>query len=140
MNDLLSSDEEAEPQDDTASTSEIVPKLEENETEEMEIDNDLLAELTKGGIKQSEALEAETVDGMDLKGVERVGKVIKLHGSKLLRETLSVCRHCQIQRMREGLLMESENVDDRGLYQERRQYRQRARGRQRGVRAHRQLE
>lgn len=91
MDDLMNdSDEEPSPADDSPSTSSLVPKLEENDAEEMEMDDDLLAELTKGGIKQSEALEVETVDGMDLKGVERVGKVIKLHGSKLLRETLSV--------------------------------------------------
>lgn len=129
MEDLLSSDEEAEPQDESASTSEIVPKLEENDTEEMEIDNDLLAELTKGGIKQSEALEAETVDGMDLKGIERVGKVTKLHGSRLLRDTLAVSRCAGMSSEGGRGLMELNVAVDRGVHQERRQHRERARGR-----------
>ena len=103
MNDLLS-DEEEEVPEDLSTSSEV--KVEETELEDVEMDQDLLAELIKGGIKQSEALELETVEGMDLKGVERVGKVIKLHGSKVLRETLAVSRYDASFRTRGCVLME----------------------------------
>ncbi len=43
-----------------------------------------------GGVKPAEELDREEVDGMDLKTVQDVESVVKLHKSKKLQDALSV--------------------------------------------------
>jgi U4/U6 small nuclear ribonucleoprotein PRP31 len=62
-----------------------------SEPEETENETAQTGLVLEGGVKPADELDAEDVQAMDLAGVEDVGKIAKLEGSKKMTDILKVC-------------------------------------------------
>lgn len=68
-------------------------EMSEDESEEDDGEGQEIGGLVlEGGVRPAEELDAEDVQQMELGGIEDVGKIAKLEGSKRMADILKVCR------------------------------------------------